>query len=285
MAGAIVAYTSMMGTVRVIAMLAIAGCGRLGFDAQSAPTQTPPDSGAVSTPTIDALAAPTSGLIAYWSFDDYAASDAMAIDTVGGNTATCSGACPELATGVVGNGVKFDGAASCMSVPSMAGWNDPMFTVSAWTSGAAMGGPVVVHESDNACPSPEMQVENSALGLIQLNTTDSTHNLAWMTTPIADPSQWHLVAVTWDGTTQSVYVDGQCACSVVPPLKPLLHNAELSIGCYPDQATYFTGAIDEIRIYNRQLAGDELATMYAAVAGGALPASGPCTQTCASAPP
>jgi hypothetical protein len=268
-----------------IALFAIAGCGRLGFDSQSAPptpdsgdVATMPDSGATSTP-------PTLGLIAYWSFDNYVASTGSAIDSVGGNTATCSGSCPARATGVVGNGVAFDGAASCMMVPSMSGWNDPMFTVSAWTSGAAMGGPVVVHESDNACPSPEMQVSNSALGLIQLNTTDSTHNLAWMTSPIADPSQWHLVAVTWDGTTQSVYVDGQCACSVVPPLKPLLHNAELSIGCYPDQATYFTGAIDEVRIYNRPLASDEIATLYAAVEGGVAPASPACTQTCASAPP
>ena len=224
--------------------------------------------------------APTQNLIAYWPFDTNTTDD-----VVGSNSATClGGTCPAFQPGVVGNAARFDGTANtCLDVPSLNAWQASAFTISAWVKSAALDGPVVVHESINACPSPLMSTKLDHVGLTQLNTT-SAHSEAWTPVPLSAPDQWHHIAVWWDGTTQAVFVDGMCSCNTVPAYQPALHIDEFSIGCYPHAATYFSGAIDEVRIYDRALGSDEM-TMLVASAGQPVPPLTDCTQACAVTTP
>ncbi len=266
----------MMGRLRAWPWLVLAGCGRLGFGAQ--PPQ--PD----AAPGIDAPAPTTTGLVAYWTMDDV--TNLATTDAFGGNTATCtSGTCPTIAPGIVGNAAVFDGTTSCLTVASLTGWADATFTISAWVRSPGMSGPVVVHESSSGCPSPELEVSGGA-GLVQLNITDSTpHNEAWTPAAITNPSAWHQIAVAWDGASQWVYVDGACACGLPQTKGPLDNVQPFTIGCYPTGSpSFFSGAIDEVRVYNRVLSADEIGVLYA-VGGGAAPAPAACTATCATAAP
>lgn len=271
-----------MGLIRALPWLVLAACGRFGFGPQ--PDQPQPDAApAAPDSAIDGPTATTAGLIAYWTMDDASSVS----DMFGGNTATCaSGSCPKAATGIIGGALAFDGAKSCLTVPSLAGWADATFTISAWVLSPGMSGPVVVHESMSGCPSPALRMSNGA-GLVQLNITDSTpHNEAWTPT-IANTSQWHQIAAAWDGAKQWLYVDGACVCSEAQAKGPLDNTQPFTIGCYPTDspaASYFTGTIDEVRIYNRVLAADEIGVLYE-VGGGAAPAPAPCTATCATAAP
>ncbi len=263
-----------MGLFRALPWLCLAACGRLGFDPAAGGGPTTP-------PGVDANSGgPTAvGLIAYWPMDT-AGSFA---DLVGTHDATCTaGACPTSMAGVVGGAAMFDGTSSCLTVPSLATWADTSFTISAWIQAPAMSGPVVVHESDTSCPSPAMEVTNGA-GLVQYNTVGA-HSEAWTTAAITSPGQWHQIAVSWDGTMQQVFVDGACDCGIAPANMPVLNPQTFSIGCYPAATTWFTGAIDEVRVYDRVLAADEMAGLYA-IAGRSAPAPQPCSVTCATVPP
>jgi hypothetical protein len=254
----------------------LAGCGRLGFGGLGTGGDTP-DSSAVAM-------APTQNLIAYWPFDSIVGN--AADDMVGGNSATCFGgtACPALAPGIVGNAAVFDGAANmCLDVASLNAWSATAFTISAWVKSAALDGPVVVHEGYSGCPSPLMSTKLDHVGLTQLNTT-TAHNEAWTTAPVIAPGEWHHVAVWWDGTTQAVFVDGMCSCNTVPANQPALYIDEFSIGCYPHASTYFSGEIDEVRIYDRALGIDEM-TMLVTSAGQPAPPITDCTQACAVTTP
>jgi len=268
--------------MRVLALVALVGCGRIDFGPHGL-------GGGGGGGGADAAPSDASnvGLVAYWPMDEImvGSSTNFTFDVIGGHTAQCtSGQCPTINPGVVGHAATFDGNTTCMSVASMQGWADPTFTIAAWVQSSTLSGPILVHESVNGCPSPEISL-NKGAGLTQLNTTGTTpHNEAWTPDALID-GNWHHVAVAWDGTSQQVYVDGQCSCSITPSLGPLDNVQPLTVGCYPTGgATHFSGSIDELRVYNRVLSLDEIGSLYA-VGGRAFPAQQPCTRACATAPP
>ena len=63
---------------------------------------------------------------------------------------------------------------------------------------------------------------------------------------------WHRIGLVWDGSTRSLYVDD---VQVGEDSQPSIAGASggLYIGCGADQAsdTFFSGLIDDVRIYNR----------------------------------
>jgi hypothetical protein len=85
---------------------------------------------------------------------------------------------------------------------------------------------------------------------------------------VAD-GQWHQVVITYDGTTQQLYVDGQpqskafCWTGKVPA-----NSFNLVIGCNrsnlkeKDLGTSFRGLIDEPMMWNRALSTNEIAFLY-----------------------
>ena len=63
---------------------------------------------------------------------------------------------------------------------------------------------------------------------------------------------WHRIALVWDGTSRSLYVDGTLAAT--DEQSSLVScTGGLNIGCGSDQSpdTFFSGLIDDVRIYNR----------------------------------
>lgn len=82
--------------------------------------------------------------------------------------------------------------------------------------------------------------------------------------PIASYNQWHFLAGTYDGTTQTIYIDGTKAAS-----RSLSVNTSpttnLAIGacdfCGPGQFTY--GQIAEVRVYSSALTAARIQNIYA----------------------
>jgi hypothetical protein len=148
-----------------------------------------------------------------------------------------------------------------------------------------MQGPVVVHESLNGCPSPELRA-STGVGLVQFNVSGSAvHNEAWTTAPLANPGDWHQVAVAWDGAQQSIYLDGLCMCSEPQAKAPEQNVQRFTIGCYPTGGPlFFAGEIDEVRLYDRVLAPDEMASLVT-VSGHSAPTPVACSAVCATTAP
>jgi len=257
----------------VLIVVAATGCGRLGFDPEGLDEVMPDASDPISM---------ISGQVAYWAFDDLAPGGTT--DLVADHRATCSGGeCPTRGQGASGTGGVFDGVNDCLVVPSLNTFAATEFTLSAWVQvSAPTSGPLVVHENYSGCPSPEMALTNSSLGLVQLNEA-SSHNEVWSTTTMTPA--WHHVVARWDGIAQQLFVDGRC-CTATPAMATTASStAEFTLGCYPATGRMFGGGLDEIRAYDRALDATEIGALYTAISGEPAPVFTGCSESCALTPP
>ena len=91
------------------------------------------------------------------------------------------------------------------------------------------------------------------------NTTDS------LTSGAKALNTWHHVAVTYDGTTKRIYVNGTLENSLTYAKSLKYTNPlYLDIGSFVLYlvGNYFTGSIDDVRIYNRALSAAEIRAIY-----------------------
>ena len=71
---------------------------------------------------------------------------------------------------------------------------------------------------------------------------------------------WHHVALTWDGTNKVLWVDSmEVARDIQTGL--MGSNRGLSIGTDYIEATFFSGLMDDVRIYDVSLSADEIAAL------------------------
>jgi hypothetical protein len=64
--------------------------------------------------------------------------------------------------------------------------------------------------------------------------------------------QWHRIGLVWDGSHRTLYVDG---VEVADDTQPGLQSSQMGLYIGTSKAmepgTYFSGLIDDVRIYNR----------------------------------
>ncbi|MDQ5955358.1 MAG: hypothetical protein QG621_361 [Patescibacteria group bacterium] len=99
----------------------------------------------------------------------------------------------------------------------------------------------------------------------------TTPSVGWRT-PVATPSksinpnEWTFIAATYDGTTQSVYINGTLKGSNTSA-SGLLNtaNSEISIGAWSSAtpSNIYNGSIDEVRVYAGALTAEALGKLYA----------------------
>jgi hypothetical protein len=78
---------------------------------------------------------------------------------------------------------------------------------------------------------------------------------------IATTGQWVHVAMTFDGTTGTMYVNGTATNTF--PYTPALAGTYLRIGRIGSDTTYdFSGSIDDVRLYSRALSAAEVLALY-----------------------
>ncbi|MBI5229626.1 LamG domain-containing protein [Candidatus Micrarchaeota archaeon] len=79
---------------------------------------------------------------------------------------------------------------------------------------------------------------------------------------LTSPNTWYHIAVTYDGTTRKIYLNGGLDASANPSSTPDVTGSNLHIGCSV-QNTYCTnGTIDEVAIWNRTLSATEILNIY-----------------------
>lgn len=71
-------------------------------------------------------------------------------------------------------------------------------------------------------------------------------------------------AVTWDGTEQRIYVNGNLEASITRTGTLPVYDGVFFLGRHVSDTTHnFIGRLDELRIYNRALSSDEIYALYA----------------------
>jgi hypothetical protein len=74
-------------------------------------------------------------------------------------------------------------------------------------------------------------------------------------------NEWQFVAMTYDGSTVNLYLNDKLYYSSQVTGKINVNNEDVLIGA-SDGVEYFAGSIDDIRIYNRALAANEILALY-----------------------
>ena len=74
--------------------------------------------------------------------------------------------------------------------------------------------------------------------------------------------RWHHVAGTYDGATIRIYVDGQLGGSQSVVSTGTADANPVLFGSRPDGQDSLTGFLDDVRVYNRALSGDEIKRLY-----------------------
>lgn len=208
---------------------------------------------------VNNVAAP-SGLVAAYGFNE--SSGTAVSDASGrGNAGVINGATRTTA-GRFGGALSFDGVNDFVSVadsPSLDLTNS--LTISAWVrpttiadwrtvilkEGSATGLAYALYSSTN---------NNRPGGYLEIGGVD--RELKGTASVVT--TAWRHLALTYDGTTMRIYVDGVLRGSRAQTGATATSAGELKIGGNAVWGEWFSGLIDEVRIYDRTLSAAEITT-------------------------
>lgn len=220
----------------------------------------------VSDP-VPQILGPTNGLLGYWPLNSI--EDGTAEDVVGSNNGTPAGGISSV-SGQVDQAASFDGADDYVNVP-----DDPSLdlteslTLAAWVKPSS-------NQDDYA---RIISREQSGVGNRQYNLgvdasstdprtvvdttgTDSVEVSA--TVPFTD-NEWHHAVMTFDDSDAvRLYVDGSQKDSTPVSSSLVSRGSTVKFGVpahLPDK-DFFTGRIDDVRIYDRALSASEVSDLY-----------------------
>jgi hypothetical protein len=199
---------------------------------------------------------PEPGLIACWKLDE--TEGIVAHNSVGDNHGTVYGE-PlwQPADGKKDGALAFDGIDDYVSTDFVLNPLDGAFSVFAWIQGGAPG--AVISQIDGVGGSGETW----------LGTEPSSGKfMSWLVPPavgrfipkplvsesVITDGQWHHIGFVWDGSYRFLYVDGVEVAkdtTAQAPLKPATGGLHIGAGKTLDAASFFSGLIDEVRVYNR----------------------------------
>ena len=198
---------------------------------------------------------------------------------------------PTLCEDKIGNpnsAYCFDGVDDYIKVLTDGFKNQP-FSVVAWIKTNSKGNGTIVHYRNiNAYYGwglwPGLHDEQTCLifGLGSFNTGGTVEAISC--NDIYD-DVWHFTAGTDDGETLRLYIDGNLvsssdsATAVWDAIMYLYVGAHDPESSHPDDY-WFTGAIEDIRIYNRALSEDEIQELYNQPVANAGPDKIICNQIC-----
>lgn len=203
---------------------------------------------------------PPSGPVAAYSFNQGTGTSVP--DASGtGNVGSRAGAAWST-TGRYGGAMSFNGSNARVDVPdapslrlssglTVEAWLRPTTTNAAWRS-------AVLKESPGglAYALYSQTTANRAAGYVNLGGSDIE---ARASVALA-ANTWTHVAVTYDGTSLRVFRNGTLVGSVTAPGSIISSTGALRIGGNTVWGEYFSGLIDEVRIYNRALSATDITT-------------------------
>jgi hypothetical protein len=221
-------------------------------------------SGNAATSATVAVQVHNTGLVAAYGFDE--PSGTAITDAMSAHSGTVSGA--TRVAGRYGQGLSFDGVDDFATVPHDASLNlGSGMTVEAWVRPSALTSlrSVVTKQA----------VGQLAYALYANSATDQPLASVFTTSamnasggPALGTSTWTHLAMTWDGGVVRLYLDGAEVATHAATGSLATGTGELRIGGNSLQGQFFSGIIDEVRIYDRALTPGQIgADMNAPVDG------------------
>ncbi len=211
----------------------------------------------------------SSGLVGYWTFDGPSLNwrTNTAADSSGnGNTGTLvnMSTTSSPTAGKIGQALKFNGSSQYVSMGS-AGVSATSFTYAAWVKAGTYSSYRGIVENDAGGTIPQGLWTENGLGITLVIGTGNGHAVLLIPVAKATLNTWHYIVGTANGTTYALYLDGVNVGATYSDTgyggSPV-HNA-IGVGGTGGGPGYFSGSIDDVRIYNRALSAQEVAQLYA----------------------
>lgn len=217
------------------------------------------------------------GLVAAYSFNEGAGPTANDLSG-NGNNGTLSGGATWNATGKNGGAMAFDGVNGMVTVNNSASLGlTTNMTLEAWiwpTSNASWR-TVILKEGSNELAYALYSaggVTRPSGWIRQGNTSSNNVN----SSTAAAVNTWTHVAVTYNGSVLRIYTAGVLRTSVNVVKTINVTSNPLRMGGNNVWGEWFSGMIDDVRIYNRALTAAEISTdMNAPVGGSAISLTAP----------
>lgn len=211
-------------------------------------------------------------LVGYWNFDEATgtnASDASGNANHGtfvGSGATHSTVLPPTSCFVNTHSVQFDGSGDHVEIAD----NATMDPTSAISISFWMNPDTVTNGYQHIVFKQGPVVTSYGVWLAgdHIYMEDNDNSIRSLTSNAAvTAGDWHYVTVTYDGTTQKLYIDGVLDNSQsLPGITLTYTNSPVKIGT-GDYNNPFAGYVDDLRIYNRALTDPEIADLAAGGCG------------------
>jgi hypothetical protein len=195
------------------------------------------------------------GAAAHWRLDETQgdmADDSVSdcIGTLVGNPAW------QPTSGVDSGALEFDGVDDYVTADVVLDPKAGPFSVLAWVKGGAPG-QVIVSQADLQVDRTKYEgcswLEIETLGRLTTGLHSGDVVLPALDVVVTD-GQWHRVALVWDDTSNNstLYVDSVEVAAYMDPTKPTTYGGlQIGVGRSREPGTFFTGLIDDVRIYNR----------------------------------
>lgn len=216
-----------------------------------------------------AAAATDPNLVGWWKFDE--GTGAIAYDSAGNNDGQLTNG-PAWTTGPINGALSFDGVNDYISLGNPASLNfSGRITISAWINPGVISGTdinrnIVAHGYSSGYPRREVYLRiNSNYYQVGEYIQDGSSTKLSYIIPLEDKNNWvHLVGL-YDGATWRLYRNGVEVSSAEYPVGSIEVNADWAIGARGNGGSrFFTGAIDDVRIYNIALSETEVWALYEA---------------------
>jgi hypothetical protein len=224
-----------------------------------------PISGLVGWWKFDESAAPTNGLVGWWKFDDASSgtTPATAADSSGnGNTGTNTGS-PTWVAGHIGVGaLSFNGTSQYVSVGNPTALQIVgNITLCAWVYPTA-NSKFILAKANGTIYDYGLYLNSSNFPGLYWENGGSAHNNN--STQALTLNQWSHICVAVSGTTSTFYINGVGYAADGPVTGGIINNGEtFAIGQQGSGNNfYFTGTIDDARVYNRALSAAEIEQLY-----------------------
>jgi len=185
-------------------------------------------------------------LVAHWAFDEI---DGMfAADRVGNNDAVViGGAVWQPGGGQVDGAIQLNGVDGCAIAGAVLNPADGPFSIFAWINGGAPGQVIVSQQAF----ADLLATDAGGNLMTELKCTGRSAGFLFSETVITD-GQWHRIGLVWDGSHRRLYCDGVAVAEDAPSgLAGSSNGLYFGCGKAMESGTYFSGMIDDVRVYNR----------------------------------